>query len=203
MTRMPWTKPALLLAALLVLVSGAAADPLCRVRFAVAEAAPRMWGRWPEDARTWWNSAGQKKFPGLCETSAEEADFVIEWRSQLSPRQYSLPKRDGSWTRMADPILDCSQGPLQTTCYTGANGQEVCYTALGPPICTARVSWPEQTEWETKVTTETRILITLYRVDQHQFHKVKTFSKAGYFSSARPGRAAFTRAMKELKAAKR
>jgi hypothetical protein len=194
-------KPGWLLAVLLLLVAGAAAESLCRVRFAVAEAAPRLWGRWPEDAKAWWNSAGQKKFPGLCEAGAEDADFVIEWRSQRSPIQYSIPKADGSWTRQPEPILDCSEGPQQTTCYPGPDNQEICYTTPGPPICTARVSLPQPTEWETVVTTEEKIWITLYRAEQNQFHKVKSFSKAGHSSWARPGRAAFTRAMKELKAA--
>ncbi|MBK5290188.1 MAG: hypothetical protein JJE04_00655 [Acidobacteriia bacterium] len=111
-------------------------DP-CRLRFAVAEGNSRdRWGVWPEDARKWWSEEGGKKFPELCETTSQGADFVIEWLRKQSTEERYRPKGDQAWP--AAPAYDCDTRPGETVCHAGPNEQLICST--GPPktTCTYR-----------------------------------------------------------------
>ncbi len=57
----------------------------CRFRFAVVEkteSGSENWAVWPEDATQWWKKDG-KKFPELCESTREKADFVLTWEKKM------------------------------------------------------------------------------------------------------------------------
>jgi len=195
---------ALLALTLLFVSTGVAQEQkrsACRFRFAVAERIGHdRWGVWPEDARKWWSEEGKKKFPELCETTSQDADFVIAWLRKQSTETHTRPKRDETWIYGPFPTLpanDCYTIPGQTTCYTGLDGQTICETSPSQTICTPQpVALPE---WEAYETSVERISVTAYRVSKDHFERVASVTKAGYFPTDRPGRASFRSAMKALK----
>ena len=59
----------------------------CRFHFAVAEKYGQS-GVWPDDAGQWWAKDGKKKFPELCESAFEDADFAIAWEKTWTRVKY-------------------------------------------------------------------------------------------------------------------
>lgn len=169
----------------------------CRFRFFVTErTAVEHAGTWPEDARTWWDGDGKKKFPELCETTSHDANFVIAWLRKRSRETYSRPKSADSFS--AFPANDCYTIPGETTCYpTGPDGQVTCYTSPPQTICTPQPV--RSTEWEVEEREVERVSVAVCRIRDDGFEPLASLIKTGYSPSDRPGKAAFTRVIKAIK----
>src|SRR5947209_8282271 len=144
--RIEMTKSIALLAITLLMMASSEAQERthnpCRLRFAVVEDSHRDHsGAWPEDAKKWWAKDGKKKFPGFCETTSHDADFVIAWLKKQSTETSSRPKLDGSWPRGSSPAfaaVDCYTSPGETMCSPGPDGQLTCSTTPPQTTCTTR-----------------------------------------------------------------
>lgn len=65
------------------------------LRFAVVEKTrsdSENWGVWPEDATQWWQKDGKKKFRELCDSTLENADFVLAWEKKLHHQEVCDPE---------------------------------------------------------------------------------------------------------------
>lgn len=151
----------------------------CRLRFAVVEDSSRdNLGVWPEDAKKWWSEEGKKKFPELCETTSQGADFVIAWLRKQSTETHSRQIRDEPWTYERLHNNDCDTSPSQTT-------------------CTPQPMAIQQSEDYNR--SVDRISATAYQVGKGHFERVASVTKTGYDGMDRPGRASFRSVMKALK----
>ena len=105
----------------------------CRLRFTVVkgnEASQANWGAWPERTIMWWILEGEKKYPELCYSSRDEADFLVVWErsvTEISVAQASqsrqvlgceppVPVRSRTRSGVADFIYDPLQFREYKTC---------------------------------------------------------------------------------------
>ena len=102
------------------------------LRFAMVEktdSGSENWGVWPEEANQWWQKDGKKKFREFCDSTLENADFVLAWqRKWLSKEVCDIP-----WEHPPDPIRYPDPSPV------GIERPEpppVAYPDYSPPVYT-------------------------------------------------------------------
>jgi hypothetical protein len=71
------------------------------------------WDWFGEDETYWWQRGGASKYPRLCMTNRQPAEFVIAWRTQ------SFPNFDGSYFRIE--VFRVGHGELGELFYISKN----------------------------------------------------------------------------------
>ena len=144
-----------------------AASTWC-LEFAIVEAElpSSASGKWPADARNWWEKDGKHKFRELCEVDRQDAGLLLVWERKWMTETISRPITEPMAPIIFDlPRLewDCSMDPIR---------QERCVQRLIRPEI-------KPIRWEDRVETWERVSVTVNRVQAGSLVPMKTITKKG------------------------